>query len=97
MGAMIPEDPTGNNVDANPRNCLLGPCEFSELLNCWLFLDDRPVAFHASIRCGKRHAVSGLRIRMTLLAFHVERQMQFVAERDRLFGGRFWNRRSYAR
>ncbi len=34
---------------------------------------------------------------MTLLAFHVERQMQFVAERDRLFGWRFWKWRNWDR
>ena len=85
MRTMIPEDRTGNNVDANPRDGLLRLREFSELLNRWFFLDDRTVTFHAAIRCGKRHAVAGFRVGMTFLTFHIERQMQFVAKRNRLF------------
>ena len=85
MRTMIPEDPTRNNVDANPRDGLFGLRESSESLNRWFFLADRPVTFHAAIRCGKHHAVAGFRVRMALLTFHIERQMQFVAERNRLF------------
>ena len=87
MRTMIPEDRTGNNVDANPRDRLLRLRVFSELLNRWFFLDDRPVTFHTPIRCGKRHAVAGFRVGVTLLTFHIKRQMQFVAERNRLFRG----------
>ena len=82
---MIPEDRTGNNVEANPWDRLLRLREFSELLNRWFFLDDRPVTFHTPIGCGKRHAVAGFRVGVTLLTFHSKRQMQFVAERNRLF------------
>ena len=85
MRTMIPEDRTGNNVDANPRDRLLRLREFSELLNRWFFLDDRPVTFHTPISCGKRHAVAGFRVGVTLLTFHSKRQMQFVAERNWLF------------
>jgi hypothetical protein len=100
---VIPEDPSGNNVDANPGYGLPGLREFSQLLNRWFVLRDRAVTFHAAIRCGERHAVTRFRIWVTLLAFHVEGHMQFVTEWNGLFRRRFnsWRncifRRSFLR
>ena len=84
MRTMIPINPAGDDIDANPGNGLVRLCKLGELLDSGLLFRDGDMTRHAFCRRRKRHAIARLGIGVALLTFQSEGQVFLVTVRNGL-------------
>ena len=84
MRTMIPVNPTGDDIHANPGNWLIRFCKLAQLLDSRFFFRNCGVTGHALCRRWKCHAVSRFGIGVALLTRQPEGQMLLMTVRNRL-------------
>jgi len=84
MFAMAPSHTGQDDVNASPRNWIVGVGQFGKFQDGCRLFGDCGVALHAFSTGWKRNQIARVWIRVAILALQTQREMLFVAEGDGL-------------